>query len=248
MIQACNPPDTFWLIGRLFRSRGVRFVFDHHDLCPEIFRSRFGRDRGLAIEPAAGARAGDLRRRRPRDQHERVVPVGGDPPRPQALRATPRWCGPGPIPRVMRAGEPGSSSVRRAASTCAATSGSWATRTASTSSSGPPTCSSTAGAGPTSQFALLGFGDTLERSPGADHRARALTTYVTFTGRADLDGDHRYLSTATVGLSPDPMTPFNDASTMNKTLEYMAFGLPVVAFDLTETRVSAGPAASLRGG
>ncbi len=52
------------------------------------------------------------------------------------------------------------------------------------------------------------------------------------------------LSTADVGLSPDPKNPLNDVSTMNKTMEYMAFGLPVVAFDLKETRVSAGEAAS----
>ena len=52
-----------------------------------------------------------------------------------------------------------------------------------------------------------------------------------------------YLSTADVGLSADPLSPLNDVSTMNKTLEYMAFGLPVVAYDLKETRVSAGPAA-----
>ncbi len=51
------------------------------------------------------------------------------------------------------------------------------------------------------------------------------------------------LSTADVGLSPDPKNPLNDVSTMNKTLEYMAFGLPVVAFDLKETRVSAADAA-----
>ncbi len=51
------------------------------------------------------------------------------------------------------------------------------------------------------------------------------------------------LSTADVGLSPDPMNPLNDLSTMNKTMEYMSFGLPVVAFDLVETRVSAGDAA-----
>ncbi len=51
------------------------------------------------------------------------------------------------------------------------------------------------------------------------------------------------LSTADLGLSPDPKNPLNDVSTMNKTLEYMAFGLPVVAFDLKETRVSAGDAA-----
>ena len=52
------------------------------------------------------------------------------------------------------------------------------------------------------------------------------------------------LSTADVGLCPDPKNPLNDVSTMNKTMEYMAFGLPVVAFDLRETRVSAGEAAS----
>ncbi len=51
------------------------------------------------------------------------------------------------------------------------------------------------------------------------------------------------LSTADLGLCPDPLNPLNDVSTMNKTMEYMAFELPVVAFDLKETRVSAGDAA-----
>ncbi len=51
-----------------------------------------------------------------------------------------------------------------------------------------------------------------------------------------------YLSTATLGLGPDPKSPLNDLSTMNKTMEYMAFGLPVVSFDLKETRYSAGDA------
>ena len=50
------------------------------------------------------------------------------------------------------------------------------------------------------------------------------------------------LSTADVGLSPDPKNPLNDVSTMNKSMEYMAFGLPVIAFDLRETRVSVGEA------
>jgi glycosyltransferase involved in cell wall biosynthesis len=53
----------------------------------------------------------------------------------------------------------------------------------------------------------------------------------------------RCLSTADVCLSPDPKNPLNDLSTMNKVLEYMAMGRPVVSFDLTEARVSAGDAA-----
>jgi glycosyltransferase involved in cell wall biosynthesis len=51
-----------------------------------------------------------------------------------------------------------------------------------------------------------------------------------------------YLSSADVGLCPDRLDPFSDTSTMMKTLDYMAFGVPVVAFDLAETRASAGPA------
>lgn len=42
VIQACNPPDTYWLLACLWRLRGVKFVFDHHDLSPELFRSRLG--------------------------------------------------------------------------------------------------------------------------------------------------------------------------------------------------------------
>jgi glycosyltransferase involved in cell wall biosynthesis len=91
-------------------------------------------------------------------------------------------------------------------------------------------------------FALLGFGDTLDS-------LKALTTelgldgHVTFTGRVGTEEIQRYLSSSDVGLSPDQRSPFNEMSTMNKTLEYMACGLPVAAYDLHETRVSAGDAA-----
>lgn len=63
------------------------------------------------------------------------------------------------------------------------------------------------------------------------------------TGRVPDETVASVLSTADLGLSPDPLNPLNDVSTMNKTMEYMAFELPVVAFDLVETRVSAGSAA-----
>ncbi|MDQ3578051.1 MAG: glycosyltransferase, partial [Actinomycetota bacterium] len=48
VIQACNPPDTYWALARLWKLGGVRFVFDHHDLNPEVFRSRFGEPTSLA--------------------------------------------------------------------------------------------------------------------------------------------------------------------------------------------------------
>ena len=50
VLQACNPPDTYWALARLCKPRGVRFVYDQHDLNPEVFRSRFGEPAGLAAK------------------------------------------------------------------------------------------------------------------------------------------------------------------------------------------------------
>ena len=47
ILHACNPPDTFWLLARFWRLFGRRFIFDHHDLSPEMFAAKFGRDTGL---------------------------------------------------------------------------------------------------------------------------------------------------------------------------------------------------------
>jgi glycosyltransferase involved in cell wall biosynthesis len=70
-----------------------------------------------------------------------------------------------------------------------------------------------------------------------------LDDHVTFTGRIPDNELLACLATADVALSPDPYNPLNDVSTMNKILEYMACGLPIVSFELQEARVSAGDAA-----
>jgi glycosyltransferase involved in cell wall biosynthesis len=91
-------------------------------------------------------------------------------------------------------------------------------------------------------FTLIGSGDCFDELVALRDELD-LAGHVEFTGRVPDDVVARILSTADVGLSPDPKNPLNDLSTMNKSMEYMAFGLPVVAFDLRETRVSAGRAA-----
>jgi glycosyltransferase involved in cell wall biosynthesis len=91
-------------------------------------------------------------------------------------------------------------------------------------------------------FTLIGSGDCFDELVEL-RDALGLGDYVEFTGRAPDALVARIMSTADVGLSPDPKNPLNDVSTMNKTMEYMAYELPVVAFDLRETRVSAGDAA-----
>jgi glycosyltransferase involved in cell wall biosynthesis len=90
-------------------------------------------------------------------------------------------------------------------------------------------------------FTLIGSGDCFDELVALRDEL-GLAGHVEFTGRAPDELVARILSTADLGLSPDPKNPLNDVSTMNKTMEYMAFELPVVAFDLRETRVSAGDA------
>jgi glycosyltransferase involved in cell wall biosynthesis len=70
-----------------------------------------------------------------------------------------------------------------------------------------------------------------------------LDEWVTFKGRVSDEDVCRYLSTADICLDPDPYTEWADQSTMNKIIEYMAFGKPIVAFDLKEGRFSAQQAA-----
>jgi glycosyltransferase involved in cell wall biosynthesis len=91
-------------------------------------------------------------------------------------------------------------------------------------------------------FTLIGSGDCFGELVALRDELD-LAGHVEFTGRAPDELVTRILSTADVGLSPDPKNPLNDLSTMNKTMEYMSFELPVVAFDLKETRTSAGDAA-----
>jgi glycosyltransferase involved in cell wall biosynthesis len=91
-------------------------------------------------------------------------------------------------------------------------------------------------------FTLIGSGDCYDELVALRDEL-GLAGHVEFTGRAPDELVGQIMSTADAGLSPDPKNPLNDVSTMNKTMEYMAFELPVVAFDLRETRVSAADAA-----
>ena len=92
-------------------------------------------------------------------------------------------------------------------------------------------------------FTFMGGGDSYDELVALRDQL-GLQDYLELPGRVPDETVLDVLSTAAVGLSPDPKNPLNDVSTMNKTMEYMAFGLPVVAFDLKETRVSAADAAS----
>ena len=240
VLQACNPPDIFWPIALAMRPLGVRFVFDHHDLCPELFQSRFGDShpallRALLVLERCTHRSAHhviatndsyrkvaLTRGRKAEADVTVVRSGPDPgrlspgtPDPEARRGREHLV----VYLGVMGPQDGVDLAVRAADYVVHELG----RT-------------------DISFTLIGSGGSLAGLVALRDEL-GLTDYVEFTGRLPDADLARILSTATVGLCPDPKNPLNDVSTMNKTMEYMAFEVPVVAFDLVETRVSAGDAA-----
>jgi glycosyltransferase involved in cell wall biosynthesis len=89
---------------------------------------------------------------------------------------------------------------------------------------------------------FMGDGDVYDKMVALSE-SLGLSGCVEFTGRVSDEFVQRCLSTADICLSPDPQNPLNNVSTMNKVVEYMAIGVPIVSFDLAEARVSAGDAA-----
>lgn len=240
VIQACNPPDTYWLLALLWRVTGVRFVFDHHDLNPELFRSRFGEPgallqtleyRALLWLERRTFRAADhiistnesykaiaIARGGRRTVDVTVVRSGPDTAQMRPIHPQrPREAGAIGLVYVGVMGpQDGVDQVLLVMDELVHRRG-RANVTAT----------------------LLGFGDCFEQLR-VQSRALGLDSHVTFTGRVDRVELAEHLSRADIGLCPDLKTPLNDVSTMNKTMEYMAYALPSVAFDLAETRVSGG--------
>jgi glycosyltransferase involved in cell wall biosynthesis len=241
ILQACNPPDIFWPIALVLRAIDrTRFVFDHHDLCPELYESRFPDGPKL---PYRVLRA--LERRTHRTANH--VIATNDSYRAVAMKRSGKSAGDvtvvrsGPDPQRLSRGD-AEPELRRGREFLAAYIGVMGPQ------DGVDIVLRAADIvvhefGRTDiAFTLIGSGDCFDELVALRDEL-GLAGHVEFTGRAPDDLVARILSTADLGLSPDPKNPLNDVSTMNKTMEYMAYELPVVAFDLRETRVSAGDAA-----
>jgi glycosyltransferase involved in cell wall biosynthesis len=244
VIQACNPPDTYWALARLWRARGVRFVFDHHDLNPEVFRSRFGEPKGLAARvQLAGLYWLERKTFHTADRvistnqsYQRIAWERGNVPveHTTVVRS-------GPDTSVMKPGKP-KPELRNGREHLVAWLGIMGPQDGVDGVLEVAHRVVREHGREDVQFALLGFGDCLEDLK-KQCTEMGLDDYVTFTGRVGPPEIADYLSASSAGLSADPLSPLNDVSTMNKTMEYMAYALPVVAYRLTETVVSAGDCA-----
>jgi glycosyltransferase involved in cell wall biosynthesis len=235
VLQACNPPDTIFLIGLFFKLFGVRFIFDHHDLNPELYEAKFGRrDFGyklvcwaerltfrtadVAIATNESFREVACVRGNMRGERTFVVRSCPDLGRIRKSAAQPELRE-GRRHLVVYLGVMGpQDGLELLLESIALVAHRWQRHDI--------------------LFVLIGAGTELPRLK-ALAAERGLDPLVRFTGLLSEDEFAPYLSTAELAVAPDPATPMNDKSTMNKILEYMAYGLPVVLYDLTEGRRAA---------
>lgn len=240
VIHAANPPDLFFVIGIFYRFLGKKYVFDQHDPAPELFLAKFqGRTAylkkillfleywsyqtaHLVITSNLSQKMFALGRGHCSPQKVFVVRNG---PNLQRMRQV-------PVEPEMKMGrrymlvyvgvmgvQDGIEYILKALDHIIHNRG---------------RCDVS--------LVLVGDGDRLPQLRALTHNL-LLDSYVYFTGWVDPKDVARYLSTADIGLIPDPQNGMNEFCTMVKTMEYMALGKPIVAFDLAETRFSAQEAA-----
>ncbi len=239
VIHGCNPPDTIFLIGGLFKLlAGTRFVFDHHDINPELYEAKFGRRdvvwRLLAFLERMTFRTADIviatngsyrkiAMERGRVSPARIFVVRSGPdlhrmemlaPRHELKRGRAHLVG---YVGVIGQQE-GIDLLLQAVRVVVRELGRHDIH-----------------------FGIVGGGPALtDMKLLAEHLG--IADYVTFTGRVPDRDLLEMINTADVCVNPDRANAMNDKSTMNKIMEYMALGKPIVQFDLTEGRVSAGDA------
>ena len=241
VIHVANPPDMFFGLKWLFGRKGATFVFDQHDLGPETYQSKFDEQRIDTFARLLGwleqrsYRAADAVIVTNESYRERAVGRGSmTDDEVFTVRNSPdlNLFQPRPAKPELKAGyehmvlfvgtmghQDGVHILLDAADYVRNELGRHDVL-----------------------FVMVGTGDAWDRLQ-EQHAALDLGEGVRFTGFISDDDMLDYMATADVGAAPDVESPLNNISTMIKTMDYMAMGLPVVSFDLVESRVSAGEAA-----
>ena len=238
VVHACNPPDLFFLIGGFWKLFGRKFLFDHHDANPELYEAKFNRRdflwRVMVWLEKLTFRTADVSIATNESYKRIAVTRGGmAPEKVFVVRSGPS------LERLKQV--PADPSLRRGRRYLVGYVGVMGKQ------EGIDLLLQSVQLivkhlGRTDiQFGLVGGGTEL---PAMRALAKKLDIdeYVTFTGRVPDAELLEMLNTADICVNPDRANDMNDRSTMNKVMEYMALGKPLVQFDLTEGRVSAGEA------
>lgn len=239
VIHACNPPDNIFLIGLFFKLFGKKFLFDHHDINPELYEAKFGRRdffyRMLLAWERWTFRAADVSIATNESYRRIALSRGGMvPSRVFVVRSGPN------LDRMqILPPEPSLKNGRRYLVGYVGVMGKqegidYLLRSVRHIVHELKRRDI--------QFGLVGGGTELEAMQ-TYARDLGVEDYVTFTGRVPDRQLLAMLNTADICVNPDVANEMNDKSTMNKVMEYMALGKPIVQFDLTESRFSAQEAA-----
>jgi glycosyltransferase involved in cell wall biosynthesis len=240
VIHACNPPDLFFLIGGFFKLLGKKFIFDHHDINPELYEAKFGRRdffwRMMVRLERLTFRTADVSLATNESYRKIAIERGGmDPDKVFVVRS-------GPSLERMRI-QPPDAALRQGRKFLVGYVGVMGKQ----EGIDLLLCAARAivkNHGRTDvHFGLVGGGSSLEEMKALAAKLE-IQDYVTFTGRVPDAQMLAMLNTADVCVNPDVANEMNDKSTMNKIMEYMALAKPIVQFDLTEGRFSAREASA----
>lgn len=233
VIHGCNPPDLIFFVAFVFKLFGVKYVFDHHDINPELYIAKYGRKgifyQFLLLTERLTFAVADYSIATNESYREIAIRRGKMPSdKVQVVRSGPRLdrlkLGPGNelykkgrnylIGYVGVIGEQEGIDLLLQAARLIVDKRDDV------------------------QFAIIGGGTELEKVRGLSNRLK-LDAYVDFYGRVEDAIMVDVLNTADVCVNPDKPTEMNNLSTMNKIMEYMALQKPIVQFDLKEGRFSA---------
>jgi len=235
VIHACNPPDLFFIIGGFFKLFGKKFLFDHHDINPELYEAKFGRRdffwkvmvwvERLTFKCANVSLATN-------ESYKRIaIERGGmDPNRVFVVRS-------GPSLERMKI-QPPDNALKNGRKHLVGYVGVMGKQEGIDLLLQAVRCIVRDMGREDIQFGLVGGGTSLEELKRLSEEL-GIDDFVTFTGRVPDAQLLAMLNTADVCVNPDIANDMNDKSTMNKIMEYMALGKPIVQFDLTEGRFSA---------
>ena len=239
VIHACNPPDDIFIVGGFFKVFfRKKFLFDHHDINPELYLAKFGKKdflyKLMVFLERMTFRAADVSIAT-NESYKKIAVERGKMPANKVfvVRSGPsldRMKIQPPMPELKHGREflvgyvgvmgkqEGLQYLLQAAQYIVESLGRNDI-----------------------QFGIVGGGTELD-SLRREAKDMGLEEFVTFTGRVPDKEMLDMLNTADVCVNPDVYSEMNDKSTMNKIMEYMSLGKPIVQFDLTEGRFSAGEA------
>jgi glycosyltransferase involved in cell wall biosynthesis len=240
VVHAHNPPDTLFIVGAFYRLFGKKFVFDHHDLSPELYLSRFGAQDGivhrglLLIEKLCLWSANIVISTN--ESYKKIATERGskNPKNVIVVRNGPD------LNRIRTV--PPDNELKKMNKTILGYLGALNPQDGVDYLLRSIRYLAYEIGRKDFYCVIIGRGDALKDLKKLAHELE-IEEFVRLTGYIPDEDMLRYLSTADICVDPDPSSPLNDVSTWIKVMEYMALGKPIVSYDLKETRFSAQEAA-----